>query len=154
MDNTIIGLARHVMLVLGKGHREHVYGKALEVGLNKAGIRYRSEICCPILFMGEIIGHGRADFIVEDIVIEIKANKTPPAEASDQLAKYLKSLNHVEKKNYRGLILNFNQSSGKVEVYYQGVPVVVSRFWQGKQKAAAQPPSTRSSDSRVHIYRP
>lgn len=120
MLNKIVEFARDVMLNLGRGHREHVYGKALEVCFGQAMIRYRSEVCCPILYMGEIIGSGRADFIVGDYVIEIKASRQPIEEATDQLRKYLKSLDYVEKKTYKGIILNFNQHTGRVDVLVHG----------------------------------
>jgi GxxExxY protein len=133
----IIGHAKHVMRALGKGHRENVYGKALQTSFHKAFIPFRAEVCCPIIFMDEIIGYGRADFVVGDFVIEIKANRNKAEEASDQLEKYLRSLSKIEKKEYTGLILNFNQSSGQVDVMQQ-VPYrpkkVTSRFFIKNKK--------------------
>lgn len=139
---TIIGYAKHIFKVLGLNHKESVYGKALRMCLQKNLIPHRSEICCPIFFMEEIIAYGRADFIVDDTIIEIKANKLSVASATDQIEKYIKSLNRVEQKNYSGLIINFNQRSGKVEVFtLNPLPVlrprpsrVISKFFQNKKK--------------------
>lgn len=137
---TIIARAKHVMRVLGKGHREHVYGKALQTSFHKAMIPYRAEVCCPIFFMDEIIGYGRADFVIDQYVIEIKANKLPITEASDQLEKYVKSLLRVEKKAYVGLLINFNQNTGEVNVLQQKdrevkrPSGVKSRFFMNKDK--------------------
>lgn len=134
----IIGHAKHVMRALGKGHRETVYGKALQTSFHKAFIPFRAEVCCPIVFMDEIIGYGRADFVVGNYVIEIKANRNKAEEASDQLEKYLRSLCKIEKKDYTGLILNFNQSTGQVDILqqlpYKAAPKVTSRFFAKNKK--------------------
>ena len=127
----IIGHAKHVMRVLGKGHRENVYAKALQTSFNKSMIVYRSEVCCPIIYLDEIIGYGRADFVLDNFIIEIKANRMRTECASDQLDKYIKSLNKIEKKRYVGIIINFNQQSGEVDVLQQGV--VASRFFNKKK---------------------
>ncbi len=136
----IIGHAQHVMRVLGKGYRESDYCKALQTSFSKAMIAHRREVICPNFFMDEIIGFGRADFVMDQFVVEIKANKLRVESASDQLAKYLKSLKRVEKKDYVGIILNFNQTTGKVESFVQENPKnktakttrVVSRFFKKK----------------------
>ena len=47
------GQSEYVMKILGIGHRESVYHRALITALNKAGISHRSEVACPIWFMGE-----------------------------------------------------------------------------------------------------
>jgi GxxExxY protein len=127
--DTIIGHAKHVMRVLGKGHRESVYGRALQVSFANAMLPCRTEVCCPILYMGQIIAHGRADFVVGDYVVEIKAVKA--CDAGNQMRKYLRGLSHVERKTYKGLVINFNQASGKVECTMHSLPPpkVVSRFF-------------------------
>lgn len=109
--------ARHVMKSLGMGHREAVYHRALITSLNREGVPHRSEVPCPIMFMGECVGMGRADLVMGDIVVEIKANKLPPEETSPQLQKYLESLRKAERREFRGLILNFNQKKGYVDVW-------------------------------------
>jgi GxxExxY protein len=109
------GQACHVMKCLGKGHRESIYHNALITALNRRGIFHRSEVSCPIWFMGECIGMGRADLVIEDLIIEIKANKLPPTETSAQLQKYLQSLSKAEKRDFRGVVINFNQKNGTVD---------------------------------------
>ena len=104
------------MKCLGKGHREKIYQNALITALNRRGILHRSEVTCPIWFMGECIGMGRADLVIEDLIVEIKANKLPPTETSPQLEKYIQSLSKAEKRDFRGVVINFNQKTGAVEV--------------------------------------
>ena len=137
--STIVGHAQHVMRSLGKGHRENVYCKALQISFGEENMTFRSEVCCPIFFKGKIIAHGRADFVISNVIIEVKANRNPIDIASDQLKKYLKSLSDLERTDYIGVILNFNQNTGKVDVLTQN-PVVkhnlktVSRFFVKKTR--------------------
>lgn len=117
--DVIKGQAEHVMRVLGKGHSESVYHRALITALNKAGIAHRSEVACPIWFMGECIGMGRADLVISDIVVEIKANSAAPKKTSPQLQKYVLSLTQAEHKAFCGVVVNFNQRNGNVEFFQE-----------------------------------
>jgi GxxExxY protein len=121
---TVKGLQDHairVMKSLGKGHTERVYHRAMITSLNKDGIRHRSEVQAPIFFMNEIVGTGRCDLVVGDLVVEIKANTMPPSSAASQLWKYTYSLARAEQCRYSGVILNFNQKTGVVQTL-QGKP--------------------------------
>ena len=115
--DVIRGQANHVMRCLGRGHSENIYHRALITAMNKAGISHRSEVSCPIWFMGECIGVGRADMVIDDVVIEIKANRLPPKQTSAQLQKYLISLSRAESKTFRGIVVNFNQRTGLVDIF-------------------------------------
>lgn len=121
------------MRVLGTGHSERVYHKSLATSLSRSRFGVRSEVVTPILFMGECVGFGRADLIIDNrLCVEIKANARRPAAASGQLKKYLDSLRGVERSECAGLVLNFNQSSGEVEfltVAPRVTPVKRSRFF-------------------------
>lgn len=111
------GQAAHVMRCLGVGHSESVYHRALITAMNKAGVQHRSEVSCPIWFMGECIGMGRADLVIDDVIVEIKANRLAPKRTSPQLQKYLLSLSQAERRDYKGMVVNFNQKSGSVEIF-------------------------------------
>ena len=116
LEATLVNHAKHVMRVLGTGHSERVYHKSLATSLSRSNFGVRSEVVTPILFMGECVGFGRADLIVDNrLCVEIKANARRPAAASGQLKKYLDSLRGVERSECAGLVLNFNQSSGEVD---------------------------------------
>ena len=122
------GHAKHVMKILGKGHREAVYHRALITSLNRQHIPHRSEVPCPIMFMGECVGMGRADVVIDDVVVEIKANKLPPEETSPQLQKYMESLRKAERREFRGVVINFNQKMDTVDILEEkcarDVPVI------------------------------
>ena len=119
MDDTVELLKSHaikVMCVLGKGHSERVYHKAMITSLNKKGIMHRSEVIAPIYFMGEVVGFGRCDMIIDDLIVEFKANRSCPSETSPQVKKYMSSLTKSEQRYYHGVIINFNQKTGFIEV--------------------------------------
>ena len=113
------GQARHVMHCLGKGHREAIYHSALITALNRERVAHRSEVPCPIWFMGECIGTGRADLVIGELVAEIKANRMPPTTTSAQLQKYLQSMSRAERRVFHGVIINFNQKTGMVDILEQ-----------------------------------
>lgn len=121
MDN-ILGHAKRVMSELGKGHRERVYHKAMITSLNHGKVAHRSEVISPIYFMGEVVGFGRCDLIVKNLVVEFKANTQFPKRTSPQLRKYMESLSYTERRQFKGMVINFNQKSGKVEVYRDKAP--------------------------------
>ena len=103
-----------VLSVLGKGHTERVYHRAMITSLNRDLIPHRSEVITPICYMGEVVGFGRCDIVIGNLAVEFKANKRRPSKASSQLCKYLESLGRTR---YRGVVVNFNQQSGAVEVH-------------------------------------
>lgn len=109
--------AQDVMKNLGIGHKEVIYAKALNVSLNKYMIPHRTEVDIPIMFMGQSVGHGRADLIIDNLIVEIKALAKTPKEAMAQLQKYIINLSHLEQRAYRGVIVNFCQTSGNVVIY-------------------------------------
>jgi len=123
--DTVSQLERHairVMQALGKGHTERTYHKAMITSLNRKGVLHRSEVITPIYFMGEVVGFGRCDLIIDDLIVEFKANVRRPAAASPQLQKYIQSLRESEPQNYRGVIINFNQRTGAVDVLEEARP--------------------------------
>ena len=107
----------HIMRTLGTGHREAVYHAALITSLNKAHTFHRSEVVCAITYLGQTIGFGRADIVIDDLVVELKATTTPPSRVSGQLRKYVESLTRSEAQPFRGVVINFNQRTAKVDIY-------------------------------------
>ncbi len=111
--------ALKVMSVLGKGHSERVYHRSMITCLNRAGVAHQSEVITPIYFLGDVVGFGRCDLMLGRIVVEFKANRTPPAHVSPQLDKYIESLHSTKKVWFRGVVINFNQKTGGIEVFEQ-----------------------------------
>jgi GxxExxY protein len=119
--HVLIAHARKVMAGLGKGHTERVYHTAMLSSLNKAGLAYRSEVLAPIYFMGDVVGFGRCDVMVDNLVVEFKANKQSPKQASSQLMKYIESVLKTNKGTIQGLVINFNQKTGRVDTHRPSV---------------------------------
>lgn len=119
VSSTLLSHAKRVMSELGKGHRERVYHKAMITTLNHARVPHRSEVIAPIYFMKEVVGFGRCDIIIGNLVVEFKANIRCPKTASVQLRKYMESLSTSEKRRFRGMVVNFNQKTGRVNAYYE-----------------------------------
>lgn len=103
------------MKSLGTGYSENVYHRALITSLNRAGVPHRSEVQAPIYFKREIVGTGRCDLVIGPLIVEIKANRQPPTRVMPQLRKYAISLSRAERRQYRGIIINFNQKTGRVQ---------------------------------------
>lgn len=113
-------LRRHangVIQALGQGHSERVYHRAMITSLNSERIPHRSEVVAPIYFMGEVVGFGRCDIVIGNVVVEFKANKACPRQTSGQLQKYIESMKHNRQRSSRGVVINFSQRTGTVEIF-------------------------------------
>ncbi len=103
--STIIGCALEVHRILGPGFREIVYQRALALELQVAGLEFDCEVKVPIIYKGRQIDTRRADFVVEDVMVDIKAKS--------QMARedYVQALNYVKASGFKlGLLLNFGAS--------------------------------------------
>jgi GxxExxY protein len=110
-------LAKRVMASLGTGHAEKVYHRALITGLNAKRVPHRSEVLTPVYFMGEVVGMGRCDLVLDGLVVEIKANRQHPRKASAQIKKYTLNISQAERRKYAGLVINFNQKQGVAQIW-------------------------------------
>lgn len=130
------GHAIKVMRALGKGHSERVYHRAMITSLNRQRVHHRSEVIAPIYFMGEVVGFGRCDIVIGDLVVEFKANMRRPSGASPQLRKYMESQRATTKRKFRGLIVNFNQRTGTVEMLFApATPTAATKKKAASRKA-------------------
>jgi len=105
----IIGAAFEVYGELGYGFLESVYQKAMQVELQRQGLR--AEIECPIKvkYRRVIVGEFRADLYVEDaVIVELKTAKNYNADDEPQLLNELKATGVKV-----GLLVNFGRT--KVE---------------------------------------
>src|SRR6218665_3187316 len=105
----IIGICMEVHRILGKGLLEVVYKDAIEHELRLAGIRYEREKKYEIEYKGITLPHFFvADFIINDIVVEIKAQNGMAIDQYAQIINYIKL-----SKSQVGLLINFGESSLK-----------------------------------------
>ena len=104
LAHRVIGAAISVHRVLGPGHLESVYEKAMCVELQRQDIGYVSQFGFRVGYEGVDVGESRVDLLIEDmLVIELKAVEQLAPIHSAQTLSYLKGLNlHL------GLLINFN----------------------------------------------
>jgi GxxExxY protein len=108
----IIDISNEIYEILGCGHTESIYHRALETELRLHGVNYNSEVATPINYKGSYIGYGRADVVIPDIlVIELKATATSlRGPDKEKLRAYMTSLNIDD-----GIIINFPQSESQTK---------------------------------------
>lgn len=79
-----------------------MYQRALAVELQAAGLEFEREVKVPIFYKDRQIDTRRADFVVKDVMVEIKAKSQVASE------DYVQALNYVRVSGFRlGLLLNF-----------------------------------------------
>jgi GxxExxY protein len=101
-SGAIIGCALEVHRTLGPGFREIVYQRALALELRAAGLEFEREVKVPIFYKGHRIDTRRADFVVDHVMVEIKARSEMAPE------DYVQALNYVKASAFKlGLLLNF-----------------------------------------------
>ena len=96
---------------LGPGYSESVYHCAFEVALRSRGIYYETERIVPVYFLGQNVGHVRADLIVDrKSVIELKSVSKLNETYRIQTQNYIKLLDLQE-----GYLINFPDKKGTHE---------------------------------------
>ena len=107
--NTVKNIAKDVWRTLGSGFSESVYHRAMEIGLRDLKIPYHSEVIIPVNYKNKNCGNVRADILLDDIVIELKATSKIMQKDVNQLECYMKLLSKSS-----GLVINFTDT--KVEI--------------------------------------
>lgn len=96
--------------VLGFGHKESVYQRALSVEFGSQSILYKEEPRLAVVYEGIKVGTYTPDFLIDDkIILEIKSTEFMPAQAEKQLIYYLKGTSYK-----LGFLVNFGSS--KLEI--------------------------------------
>lgn len=105
----IMGVLFDVSNVVGKGHKEHFYQKAISHGFKKAGIQFQEQPPVKTQYKGELIGIYYFDFLVENkVVLEIKVRNYFSKKDIEQLYSYLKA-----KRLQLGIIAHFTDAGVK-----------------------------------------
>src|SRR5688572_11467542 len=99
---------------MGFGFLESVYRNALARELMKAGVAFEREVPVDIWYDEEIVGHFRADFLIEGrVILEVKASAAIGEADRKQLLNYLRG-SSVEV----GLLLHFGPKPVVERVLY------------------------------------
>ena len=103
LTEEIIGAFFAVYNALGYGFLEKVYANALNLEMERRGLKALQEFPIIVRYLGQEIGQYYADIVVNDlIIVEVKATKTLLQEHEAQLLNYLKATPYEV-----GLLLNF-----------------------------------------------
>ncbi len=106
----IIAAAQQVHRELGPGYEERIYQRALALELPAHGLDFSREVWIDVLYKGQKVGRKRVDFIIEEVLAELKANAEIEAVAIIQILSDLKASGfHV------GLLLNFGSKSLEIK---------------------------------------
>lgn len=107
LAGVVIGLAMKVHRVLGPGFLESVYGNALAIEFEEAGIAFRREAPLRVRYRNRSAGEFQCDFLVEeDLILELKAVSALNPAHEVQLVNYLSATGIAN-----GLLLNFGTKS-------------------------------------------
>jgi GxxExxY protein len=107
LTGKIIGCAMEVHKHLGNGFQEVVYQRALSIELNMQGLEHEREKEMPLNYKDHDIGTRRVDFFVMNkIMVEIKATSQPEDVHLAQAINYLEAYNMEI-----GLLINFGNTS-------------------------------------------
>jgi GxxExxY protein len=119
ITGAIIGAFYSVHSELGFGFLEAVYGNALALMLERAGLSVERQVAFEIEFQEQNIGLYRADLVVGGrVIVEIKAGRCITPQHIAQLINYLKA-SRLEV----GLLLNFGEKAQfKRVVWTRGSP--------------------------------
>ena len=111
MESILNAAALDIWRNLGPGYSESVYHCAFEVALRNRAIYYETERIVPVYYMGQNVGHVRADLIVDrKIVLELKSVGKLNEQYRIQTRNYLTLLDLEV-----GYLINFPDKNGPME---------------------------------------
>lgn len=88
----IVGVLFDVYNILGTGHLEKVYQKAVAEGLRKVNLQFQEQLYSPVEYLGKVVGKNYFDFLIEDkVVLELKKGDKFSKTHIDQVNQYLVS---------------------------------------------------------------
>ena len=98
----IIGAAQEVHRTLGPGFEEVIYQRALARELAATDLQFEREVWIDVRYKGEKVGRKRVDFLVDQVMVEIKAK------AALEPVDFTQTLSYLRASGYKvGLLLNF-----------------------------------------------
>ena len=98
----IISAAQAVHSFLGPGFRELIYQRALALELPGTGLEFEREVWINVYYRGQKVGRKRVDFVIGEIMVELKAKSQFDDSDLIQTLSYLKASGFKV-----GLLLNF-----------------------------------------------
>ena len=102
VTSRIIKAAKEVHREHGPGFREVIYQRSLALEFPVHNLDFSREVWMDVYYKGQKVGSKRVDFIVEEVLVEIKA-KTALEEVD-----FVQTLSYLKASGYKvALLLNF-----------------------------------------------
>jgi GxxExxY protein len=108
----VIKAAYEVHNNLKSGFQEVVYQRALAREMRALGLEFKREEKIPVYYKGNKIDSRRVDFVVEDVIVEIKAK----SEFEDK--DFIQTLAYLKSSGFRVALL----------LHFGGPKVMIKRF--------------------------
>jgi len=106
----IIAVAKEVHRTLGPGFEEVFYQRAMELELPVQGLEGGREIWIDVYYKGRKLGRKRVDFIIEGVMVEIKAK------VALEEVDFVQTLSYLKASGYKvGLLINFGAKTLEVK---------------------------------------
>jgi len=98
----IIAVAKEVHRTLGPGFEEVFYQRAMVLELPVQGLEFGREVWIDVHYKDHKLGRKRVDFVIEGVMVEIKAR------AALEEVDFVQTLSYLKASGYKvGLLLNF-----------------------------------------------
>lgn len=106
----IIAAATAVHRTLGPGFEEVIYQRALAVELPAHDLEFSREVWMNVYYKGAKVGSKRVDFMIDEVLVEIKAK----AALAD--VDFVQALSYLKASGYKvGLLLNFGTTKLQIK---------------------------------------
>ena len=98
----IIAAAKEVRREIGPGFEEVIYQRSLARELPAHDLEFSREVWINVLYKGDKVGSKRVDFIIDEVMVEIKAK------AALEPVDFVQTLSYLKASGYKvGLLINF-----------------------------------------------
>ena len=106
----IIAAAKEVHRTLGPGFEEVIYQRALALELPAHDLEFSREVWMDVTCKGEKVGRKRVDFMIDEVMVEIKAK------SALEDVDFVQALSYLKASGYKvGLLLNFGASKLQIK---------------------------------------
>lgn len=110
--------AYEVRINLASGYLESVYKNALMFELESLGLHAEKEVSLPVYYKGIMVGEFRADIVVNDIIIEVKACRELSSAHEAQLVNYLVATGYD-----KGVLINYGGEKFAFRIKDRNYPI-------------------------------
>jgi GxxExxY protein len=98
----IIAAAKEVRREIGPGFEEVIYQRSLARELPAHDLEFSREVWIDVFYKGDKVGSKRVDFIIDEVMVEIKAK------AALEPTDFVQTLSYLKASGYKvGLLINF-----------------------------------------------